>query len=431
MSVSGMSVVLPSVLSLAEGGAVFYITNSGSVDIVVRDNTWHIVQIITAGQTYLYFLLDSTSRGGTWQAKGVSNSAALPAYLAGTPNTLQVQGSSYNRIVQLTPTKFVVVYRNNITTLINAQIVTLDAGMLTAGAVNVLTAENASWITAVSISANEIIISYTTTALNFKSFYLVVNDTTMYTGAALTTYAGLASNGTKSAIAMLSPTSFIVSYLQSGTGVVFANILTLSGTTLSAGAQFSVGTGPVPDSTLSLVGISPTLAAITYSDTTPTRYIRTLSVSGTTITANPAQSYSTNHPTTAATEMVLFSSTLLGTYYVNGSFVYVHPIAISGTSLTPGTETIIGSGSYTGWNSIVVTGGTNFMAVSQKPTAPYNILITSGTASSTVVTNVVSTADITASNSSFNGIVNPAPGTYVLVYSDNIDYTTALFVEAV
>lgn len=151
----------------------------------------------------------------------------------------------------------------------------------------------------------------------------------------------LATNfsGDYCSIMAISSTQAVVVYVLSSSGYLYANVITLSGSTISIGTPVQITS--VATSWPNITNLSSTSAILSWSDGTNGLSSVILSVSGSTVTANSSVVVSSS--TAIEIQVVALSSTkALVTYGQSGPKANV--LTISGTTITAGTQQPINVG---------------------------------------------------------------------------------------
>jgi hypothetical protein len=196
-----------------------------------------------------------------------------------------------------------------------------------------------------TLTATTAVVTYSSTAGSLATNLITMSGSSLSVGAQTTINA---VGGLDSIASALSSTTLLVYYRQASSNFQM-NVLTVSGTSISAGATTSVnGT----NNGLGLVGLNSTTALIAYNGTSSASAIQVVTISGTTPTP---------------------STTLASNFRINNNSIQlcaISPTSVLAVSIFPGTST---TSSYAQAQLITVSGTSLSQSlVSQSYMATFN-----------------------------------------------------------
>lgn len=291
-STTGRFVILPNATTLTEGTYVFVIKNNGSIPFGIKDSQGNVlVASVGYGQSSRLELIDNSTAAGNWD---------IPVALFEILNSSISSTNTDKTICWLSTTSFVLAQMGSGNTFVSLRVGT-------------------------------------------------ISGSTVSFGTEVTSTIPSSSIETLGNCVALSSTSFLleIGYNISGTVTSTVKAFTVSGTTITVGSSWTTidsNTNNFVQSTLLLPLTSTTCLAFTGAAPAQTSKARVLSVSGTTITAGSLVSVP-NGIESNVTHAVVLSSTAV--VYAMGGRRGV--ASISGTTVSFGTQT---SASYSSLNDI-------------------------------------------------------------------------------
>lgn len=194
---------------------------------------------------------------------------------------------------------------------------------------------------------------------------LTISGTTVSAGPVLTTGA-VAYNALRFKIVAMSATQAVVVYGAVTTGYLSAMTLNVSGTTVTAGAAMQVSATLA--SYTDVVKMSSTQAVVVYNGSSNYGEARTLNISGTTITAGAAlTAYSVAVQSAAAA--TLSPTQLVAIYSASGGVSNVVLLSVSGTGITVANGPVTAAGGIT--NAAVAVSETQVLCLGIHATYSY------------------------------------------------------------
>ena len=172
----------------------------------------------------------------------------------------------------------------------------------------------------------------------------------IYQNTALNVNAAVSANVQVTA---LSDTKSLAVYREgvySSSGTLYACVLSVSGTTVTAGTPLSLGTCVSPEY-IKVVALSSSQAVVVYADGSDYVTARTLDVSGTTVTAGTAAAVNATVAGTAYADLVKMTATQAVVIFcdIQAGAARAKTLNISGTTITVGASlTVATSANWTG-----------------------------------------------------------------------------------
>lgn len=328
-TVNDKSVMLPDATTLSVGCAYTF-TATGNNGFYVRDSTGRYIHYVDRLKVVTTTLADKSSAAGVW----ISSVANMPEQSTGPEFFVNALASTAPLVIMLTATTAIILYAGA-SGFLSAKIATTTANTdnITFGGLNTLNAINSNNIVGYAISSTSVLCLFKNVTTGFiNGVTLTVSGNTVtantnyvlsatawgnYSLAKLTATQGVfmgtnagnnascftvniagtvitigavlvlnALTTTYTAICFLSTTTAVVAYYETATPRSAMNVITVSGTTCSAGANFATSTNNFTQ--LGLCYLQAGYFALVGSGATPGNgaYINFYSVSGTTIAAN-------------------------------------------------------------------------------------------------------------------------------------------------
>jgi hypothetical protein len=304
MTATGKVVTLPTPNTMT-AGFTFVFKNTGTIPFVINHYYGYPMLSLEAGQMAMLYLTYAVG-SGRWAIGNLSNESDLANIF--TSNSIGASGVYGGNIsvTRVSDTQAVVAYSD--TNGAKARVMTISGG--------------------VTISFG--------TALSLPNTWVSVNA--------------------KPIVTAINTTQCIIAYQAVTTNYTQAVIVTISGTTLTAGTPTVVGTAAGEYSGLAV--ISSTSVLLTYLDATSTYKAVVLSISGTTITANTPASIMVAY----GVSLVSISPTSFGWLGYDGANIKACVLTVSGTTVTVGTLLTIVASTTSGTISITKLSDTKLLA---------------------------------------------------------------------
>ena len=346
MSSAFQSITLPNATTLTLGGPMYVIRNTGSTTFVVRDNAGTLIATLNPRNTILVMLSDKSTSAGVWEIGNVSEWSELQQYYQDASNVLDATAiGTFGGVYQVSGSTYVAIYnvgsnvKGMLISIVGSTVTVLgSATLVTGGSINAYSAG----ISCVAVlSSTQFMLVYYNTSTTYANAVIVNISGTTMTPATPVVLAAEASTSSYLTCVPLSSTTAMVFWYQSGSTKQYAAVATVSGSTISLGAAFIIGTpGDIMATALSATSV---LCVFNWSSY-PSNNIFVLGVSGTTISVVGGSLNSTgNYPapllnTDATYGLLLVNSGLAFVVVYSSSTTYTFPVTISGgTTITIGT----------------------------------------------------------------------------------------------
>lgn len=340
MTAASKSVYMADATTLQKGGELTVIKNAGTLSLYVRDASGNLLTMVRPGGCVATYLTDNTSSSGTWV---IGNQSVVSAIYPGLVTTVNAAGTITSiTVVPLSTTQAIVMYQVG---SLKARTLNISGTTITMGAELTLEASAAApCYSAAMMSSTQAVATYTIGSV-LKAVTLNVSGTTITAGTVL--LPTTSSTVTGANVTALSSTVALVAYYQSTPQTVHAMTLTVSGTSLTNGAEsvgvsMSGGAAPLPQ----VATLSSTLALIALTSSAGCK-AATVTISGTTATINAVLTV-----TTLSNGLNVGLTALSATQAVV-SFSYSSPIAVTAAllAISGTTVTLTSTTQITGDNS--------------------------------------------------------------------------------
>ena len=259
MTAQSLSVTLPVATTLARGGPLYVIKNTGTYTFGVRDSAAVLLASIAPGQCAAFYLSNSSTAAGTWVVGNESYSAtALASIAPGTVSVINAVSSLYTSVAMLTATKALCVYTAGV--VVYGVVLDVSNATITVGSVVSLTPLTGSSTSITMLTSTKALVCAPGASGYMNAMVLDVSGSTITPGTALVINA--AASSLPSVIA-LSSTKAILAYNAAST-YLNTVILNISGSTVTNGSVVVVNA--VATTSISVAMLTATKAMCTYKD---------------------------------------------------------------------------------------------------------------------------------------------------------------------
>lgn len=277
---------------------------------------------------------------------------------ASVKTTVESSGNSV-KLVLLSSTKVLAITRDYYSPGYTfARVLTISGSTITAGNKTAIVSESCSEFEAIALGETKVIIAYARSAEN--SYYgasriLTISGDTISSGAVVIFKA---ARPISTSIIKISETSIFVNYCDySDSNKMKAQILTISGTTITLGAEQTISNANAGDNSVALLSSNKVLLNyLMYINSYWYGYAVVLTISGTTISVGTTNVYdSTGKLLRVDNQLITDSLVLVGAQIGDNSgytYPYVFTLNVSGSNITKGPQKITGN-TYT-WNSLTL-----------------------------------------------------------------------------
>lgn len=328
MTAADKFVTLPAATTLATGGEIFVIKNTGAIAFCVRDSAGTLLGAVDPGQLVFLYLVNAATAAGVWAVGNSSANALAQTIYQATALTVNAASSTAVVVTPMSATQAIACW-SGASGYINTCTLNISGNVVTAGAVLVVNAVSSRFTSVAAVSATQAVLIYAGTGDYLNCCTLNVSGTTLTNGTVLIVNAVASVYG---AVAAMSATQAIVTY-SGTTSYTQACTLNISGTTLTAGAVLSVNA--INSSYQAITPLSATKALIAYSSSSAFLQVCTLDVSGTTLTAGTVLTL--NGTDSRFPSLAAISSTQAVIAYTGPTAMFplnVRALNVSGTTVT-------------------------------------------------------------------------------------------------
>jgi hypothetical protein len=325
----GQSVTLPSATTLSKGACLYTINNLGHYPLKIVDATGTTKGFIGPLATTTVGLADNTTSAGTWvfsnvQLVGVGASTQFTASSSGSSTSvtnITIDSTRDLNLIASNSNTYGVIYNKSTNTWGSATLIRTGA---------------TSFYAIKSATDQALIVSFNATT-GMEAVVLTLSGTTITVGIAATaTLAGnfnLANKLINTLIAV--GTSWVVSYVRDGLAICALRALTISGTTVTIGAEVNPS-GNTNPARLYAVSSSVVLA---LSGTTTALYATPYTVSGSTLSVGTAATVTTTNAFFCS-----YAMTSRWAVVYQNTTVFGGIINVTGTTATISSTSIISAG---------------------------------------------------------------------------------------
>ncbi|MGB4498880.1 MAG: hypothetical protein WBI40_09280 [Methylococcaceae bacterium] len=284
MTTSDKSITLPNATT-CQKGELFTIKNTGVNQFCIRDFNNKFLCALNPNQVVTISLSNNSTSSGTWVVANNSTNTDLIEFYRNARTISSGFGAGGGDAVQITATQFVIIGSSG---------ANLQAAVLTVNSDNtVVQGSLASLVVAISpsspyiacakVSSTQVVVFYGTSATNAYAVILTIAGTSVTFNTPIIAVTG-GSTAYPASICVLSSTLILIAYHINGNGSV--RTLSLSGTTLTADSNQTSFTGGsagvfsnhlVPLSSTSAAFINATASYILTSITTTSITVTTVS----------------------------------------------------------------------------------------------------------------------------------------------------------
>ena len=331
MTAADKSVNLPSATTLATGGEVFVVKNTGALAFCVRDAAGTLLAVLEPGKTVSLSLSNASTAAGVWVASG--SDGITDAMYQAVATAVNAVAATSLAVTALSATQAIAVWG----TAAGGYACTLNltGNSISLGAtINFSPAGGPTHISVCAMSATQAVVVVQGASVYLSAYTLNVSGTTLIAGALLTVNA-VASNYLT--VAALSATQAICAYAGTST-YTQACTLNVSGTTVTAGAVRNVNA--TASTNQKLVAMSSTQAVLLHNTAgTASLSAQTLNVSGTTVTEGAVLAVAASATAVAIAPNSATSALIGYTSSVISNMVFKE-LYVSGTTCSVGPPTV-------------------------------------------------------------------------------------------
>lgn len=334
MSSAYQAISLPNATTMNAGGALYVLKNTGSYTFAVNDNSGTLLGVIAPRNTVTIFLLDNSTSAGIWWIANNSEFGILTSGFSYSTSIIEaaIDTGYFSSLAQLTSTTYAFAYRANSAPV---KIAILSVSGISVSVSNPVTVDSngAGGIGIAVLSPTSVVITYTNATNAYPMATVVTISGTTATPGTPTALQAIAYSATSGArVTALSSTSGVAIFMNS-TNYPTAFAFTVSGTTITAGtAAVIVSVAPSNIYTTAITSISATQALAFYTNGSGNATGVVLSVSGTTITANTPVTTNTQNNYSISIGILSSSSFIISSSTATN--LLVSYITISGTAIT-------------------------------------------------------------------------------------------------
>lgn len=347
MTAAGLAIHLPDATTCHVVGAQFVIRNDGQYQFIVRDSAGLLISVLNPRDSVFVMLSDNSTAAGLWAIGNLSEWDYLQKYYQDASSVIDATAANvFGGMYQISGSSYVAIYGvgSNINglllSIVGTSVTVLgSATLVTGGAPG---AARAGVAKVAVLSATQFMLVYYNTSTTYANAVIVNISGSTMTPATPIAIAAAASSSSCLCCVPLSSTAAMVFWYQSATTNQNAAIATVSASTISLGAAFTIGTpGDIMATALSATSVLCVFQWSSY----PSNNVFVLGVSGTTVSVIGGSLSSTGNFPSPLTN----SSGLSGLVWVNSGLAFVLSVSSSATVIFPvvittgGTTVAIGA----------------------------------------------------------------------------------------
>lgn len=338
-TVANTNVILPNATTTLEGGAVFFIKNSGLIALYIRDAGGNLIAHIDKRQCAAFYLTDNTTANGVWAVGNESYaSTAMTEFFNSAYTNVSTADNTgaVTEMCQLNDTQFILIWNEVTTLFVKSVVMNIVNNVITFG--SIVTVDSAATNRALSVTK-------------------------------------------------LTNTTALACYAATGTQVLMGRVLTISGSTISVGSQ--TNTAITVDVTIRITAVaqSATQVMIGYKQTSVSNYNALfLTISGGIISAVSGATTLSGASFTTSGMLVKLSTTSYVAVFNRSSILRATPFTVAGTTITLGTEASISSAQYNSLRCVALS-STKFIAVGTNATGSTGLYAIGSSNGSTITSS--------------------------------------------
>jgi hypothetical protein len=338
-TVANTNVILPDATTTQEGGAVFFIKNTGLIALYIRDAGGNLIAHIDKRQCAAFYLTDNTTANGVWAVGNESyGSTAMTEFFNSAYTAISTADNTgaVAEMCQLNDTQFIIIWNEVTTLFVKSVVMNIVNNVITFGAI--VTVDSAATNRALSITK-------------------------------------------------LTTTTALACYAATGTQVLMGRVLTISGSTISVGAQTSTAITIEVAGKMTAVSQSATQVLIVFRQGTFNSNAAFLTISGGIISAVSGVTTISGASFSTSATVVQLSLTSYVSVFNRSSVLRAIPFTVSGTTITLGTEAIISSIGQCNSLRCAALSSTKFIAVATNATGSTGIFAIASSNGSTITSS--------------------------------------------
>ena len=423
-TVSGLVVSLPDATSMPKGSVVVTVKNSGAFPFFLQSNGGgQVFGEVGLSETYMLMLADNSTAAGVW----VGGKVDVAAFGFGLASVFESADTSEISVAALSETKAIVCYRDTPNGFIGtACVLDLSGGVITPGTPVVFENAYTSYTSVAALSETKAIVCYQDVGNSGygTACVLDVSGSTITPGTPFV-YYNIGSTSYQSVVKLTSTTALVV-YFRPSQSVSYTIVLSVSGSTITAGPQVSIGQSATYNSLSALSDTKVILGFVGGASNYPSAVI--LDISGTTVTpgsvvtVSSVSSYATSVAVVGANKAIITYSNFAN------SRAEAKVLSVSGSTIAVSASTAIlynvGNASYTSFHIVFKVGENKAIVIY----SDQNVSNTFARFLSAPSTTIIQGAEIALSNYNLYNAVAPINANkFMYAYRDdrNASYGTA------
>lgn len=282
MTAADKSVLMPAANTLATGGALFIVKNTGELQFVVRNTSGGALAVVNPGLTVMLHLANAGSADGVWVVVGSEGlqSVAQPVAIA-----VNAETSSFAQLVALSATTALLAWRDTTGGVLKACVLTITGTSVSAGTIMTSTISiAANRIRMCVMSATQVLVAYTSITTTYPgAATLNVSGTTVTHGTAFPIISVASVNID---VTMMNSTQALVLY-KGTSGYCEVRTLNISGTTITAGTLTVVQASVDTVGAIAAISATQAILAVNNSGVIDTLFLATVSGTNVSLGASP------------------------------------------------------------------------------------------------------------------------------------------------
>lgn len=258
MSAAAKKVTLPAATTLSKGATIFLIRNTGIFRFSVHKNGGGFLCYIQPGQSIVFNCSDIGTSTGVWHVAGagVDN-----IYSGNAAEVLSAVDSRSIVVANLSATKAICAFRNNVNGFIHAVVLNFGSASGTSAAIN---AEVSDYLSIAAQTASQATVVYKGPTGTTKGLVLDISGNTITPGA-IATIDAVTTTGTFTGLTALTSSKLLCVYSGAASGTVRERVLDIAASAITAAAEVVADASNAQADTRRMVGtVSATKALVGY-----------------------------------------------------------------------------------------------------------------------------------------------------------------------
>lgn len=258
MTAAAKKVTLPAATTLTKGATLFLMRNVGIYRYSVHKNGGGFLCYIQPGQSVVFNCSDISTSSGVWHVAGAS---VDNIYSGDAAEVLSAVDSRSIVVANLSATKAICAFRNNVNGFIHAVVLNFGSASGTSAAIN---AEVSDYLSIAAQTATQATVVYKGPTGTTKGLVLDISGNTITAGA-IATIDAATTTGTFTGLTALTSSKLLCVYSGAASGTLRERVLDIAASAITAAAEVVADASNAQADTRRMVdSISATKALVGY-----------------------------------------------------------------------------------------------------------------------------------------------------------------------